>query len=38
LDENKKDVSMARLALIQAVCFVIASGLSIFGVQPVKEM
>ena len=38
LDESKKDISQARLALIQAVCFVIASGLSIFGVQPVKEM
>jgi hypothetical protein len=38
LDEERKDVSSARLALIQAVCFVIASGLSIFGVQPVKEM
>ncbi len=38
LDENKPELSKARLALIQSVCFVIASGLSIFGVKPVKEM
>lgn len=38
LDENNVELSKARLALIQAVCFVIASGLSVFGVQPVKEM
>ena len=38
LDENNPELSKARLALIQAVCFVIASGLAIFGVKPVKEM
>lgn len=38
LDENNPELSKARLALIQAVCFVIASGLGIFGVKPVKEM
>ena len=38
LDEKNPDLSKARLALIQAVCYVIASGLAIFGVQPVKEM
>ncbi|ABC22579.1 arginine--tRNA ligase [Rhodospirillum rubrum] len=30
--------SLARLALVQAVASVIASGLEIFGVEPVKEM
>jgi arginyl-tRNA synthetase len=38
LDEKNPELSKARLALIQAVCYVIASGLGIFGVQPVKEM
>ena len=38
LDEKNPELSKARLALIQAVCYVIASGLAIFGVQPVKEM
>ena len=38
LDENNPELSKARLALIQAVCYVIASGLGIFGVKPVKEM
>jgi arginyl-tRNA synthetase len=31
-------VTTARLALVQAVAFVIASGLRIFGVEPVEEM
>ena len=38
LDEKQPELSRARLALIQGVCFVIASGLGIFGVKPVKEM
>ena len=38
LDEKQPELSKARLALIQAVCFVIASGLGIFGVKPVMEM
>ncbi len=38
LDENNKDLSRARLALIMAVTYVIAAGLSIFGVVPAKEM
>ncbi len=31
-------VTYARLALVQAICDIIASGLGIFGVKPVKEM
>jgi arginyl-tRNA synthetase len=31
-------VTTARLALVQAVAFVVASGLRIFGVEPVEEM
>jgi arginyl-tRNA synthetase len=31
-------VTTARLALVQAVAFIIASGLRIFGVEPVEEM
>jgi arginyl-tRNA synthetase len=37
LPENEQ-ISLARLALVQAVATVIASGLEIFGVEPVKEM
>jgi arginyl-tRNA synthetase len=37
LPENEA-VSLARLALVQAVVTVIASGLEIFGVEPVEEM
>ncbi|WP_142850279.1 arginine--tRNA ligase [Telmatospirillum sp. J64-1] len=33
-----RDLSLARLALIQGVAFVIASGLQTFGVEPKKEM
>ena len=29
---------MARLALVQAVVFIIASGLQVFGVTPVEEL
>ncbi len=32
------ELTTARLALVQAVAFVIASGLRIFGVEPVEEM
>ncbi|MBV8651619.1 MAG: arginine--tRNA ligase, partial [Alphaproteobacteria bacterium] len=31
-------LTTARLALVQAVAFVIASGLKVFGVEPVEEM
>jgi arginyl-tRNA synthetase len=33
-----RDVTLARLALLQGVAFVIASGLQVFGVTPVEEM
>jgi arginyl-tRNA synthetase len=33
-----RDVTVARLAMIRALTFVIASGLGIFGVKPVEEM
>ena len=32
------ELTLARLALLQAVCDVIASGLGILGVTPVEEM
>jgi arginyl-tRNA synthetase len=32
------ELTLARLALVQGVAFVVASGLSVFGVQPVEEM
>jgi arginyl-tRNA synthetase len=32
------DLTRARLALVQAVAFVVASGLGVFGVEPVEEM
>ena len=38
LDEKNKELSRSRLALIMAVTYVIAAGLSIFGVVPAKEM
>ena len=38
LQENDPALSAARLALIRAVALVIASGLRIFGVEPVEEM
>ncbi|MEX2449655.1 MAG: arginine--tRNA ligase [Rhodospirillales bacterium] len=38
LSEADLDLSYARLALIQGVAFVIASGLNVFGVTPVEEM
>jgi arginyl-tRNA synthetase len=33
-----RDVTVARLAMVKALTFVIASGLGIFGVKPVEEM
>ena len=38
LNEADLELSRARLALIQGVAFVIASGLNVFGVTPVEEM
>ena len=38
LIEEDRDVSLARLGLVRAVASVIASGLSVFGVEPVEEM
>ncbi|MBI1778895.1 MAG: arginine--tRNA ligase [Proteobacteria bacterium] len=32
------DLTLARLALVQAVAYVVASGLAVFGVEPVEEM
>ncbi|HEX7970397.1 MAG TPA: DALR anticodon-binding domain-containing protein, partial [Stellaceae bacterium] len=32
------DLTRARLALVQAVAFVVASGLIVFGVEPAEEM
>jgi arginyl-tRNA synthetase len=38
IQADAKDVTLARLALVQAMAFVIASGLSVFGVAPLEEM
>ena len=38
LDENNPELSKARLALLQGICYIIGSGLAVFGVEPVKEM
>jgi arginyl-tRNA synthetase len=35
---QNRELTRARLALIQSVSYVIASGLEIFGVTPVEEM
>ena len=32
------DLTRARLALVQAVAFVVASGLQVFGIEPLEEM
>ena len=32
------ELTRARLALVQGVAFVVASGLAVFGVAPVEEM
>lgn len=36
--EGEPELSRARLALVQAIGFVIGSGLKVFGVKPVEEM
>ena len=36
--EEDSELTRARLALVQAVGFVIGSGLKVFGVSPVEEM
>src|SRR5579884_4399043 len=36
--DSDPTLSLARLALVRGVAIVIASGLAIFGVEPVKEM
>lgn len=38
IDAQQPDVTLARLALLQATAFVIASGLTLFGITPVKEL
>jgi arginyl-tRNA synthetase len=38
LIEGKPELTRARLALVQGVAFVIASGLKVFGVAPAEEM
>lgn len=38
VDQNAPDVTKARLALVTAVATVVASGLQLLGVEPVKEM
>jgi len=38
IQSGAKELTLARLALVQAVAFVIASGLQVFGVKPVEEM
>lgn len=38
LSPEDEELTLARLALLQGVAFVIASGLAIFGVTPVEEM
>ncbi|EKV31413.1 Arginyl-tRNA synthetase [Caenispirillum salinarum AK4] len=38
LHEDNKPLSLARLALVHGVSTVIASGLAVFGVEPVEEM
>jgi arginyl-tRNA synthetase len=38
IQADAKPLSLARLAMVQAVAFVIASGLKVFGVTPVEEM
>ena len=36
--QSDAELSLARLALVQGVAFVVASGLTVFGVTPVEEM
>ncbi len=35
---ERPDLSLARLALVKAVALVVASGLEVFGIEPVEEM
>jgi arginyl-tRNA synthetase len=38
IQSGAKELTLARLALVQAVAFVVASGLQVFGVTPAEEM
>jgi arginyl-tRNA synthetase len=38
IQSGAKELTLARLALVQAVAFLVASGLQVFGVAPVEEM
>jgi arginyl-tRNA synthetase len=38
LQPGQPELTAARLALVRALAFVIASGLSVFGVEPVEEL
>ncbi len=38
LQEDKKDLTLARLAVVRAVATTIASGLDVLGVEPMEEM
>jgi len=38
IQSDAPELTLARLALVQAVAFVVASGLQVFGVTPVEEM
>jgi arginyl-tRNA synthetase len=38
IQSDAKPLTLARLALVQAVAFVVAAGLNVFGVAPVEEM
>ncbi|MBM10047.1 MAG: arginine--tRNA ligase [Magnetovibrio sp.] len=38
VNSENPDLTVARLALVQAVAFVIASGLNVFGIEPVEEL
>jgi arginyl-tRNA synthetase len=35
---DQPELTAARLALVQGLAFVIASGLTVFGVEPVEEL
>ena len=38
ISSEARELTRARLALVQGVAFVVASGLAVFGVEPVEEM
>ena len=38
LNEDDRDITRARLALVKALATVIASGLAVMGVDPVEEL